>query len=101
MNGKGGYVYILTNTHHTVLYIGVTAHLFSRIYDHRTRRYKNSFTDKYQLTKLVYYEPHDLIEPAIEREKQLKDWSRRRKETLVAGMNPEWRDLWEDIKDWF
>ena len=65
---KGGYVYILTNKNHTTLYTGVTSDLFSRIADHREKKYWNSFTAKYNTHKLVYYETFHSIEEAIARE---------------------------------
>lgn len=94
---KGGYVYIITNAHHTTLYVGVTSRIISRTSEHREHFFKDSFTDKYNLEKLVYYEHHASIEAAIEREKQLKRWSRAKKETLISGENPEWKDLWEEL----
>ena len=89
----GGCIYILTNTHHTVLYIGVTADLFTRIPEHKNKIYPGSFTSKYNCHKLVYYETFGRIEDAIVREKQLKKWNRAWKEQLIAKMNPEWKDL--------
>lgn len=94
---KGGFTYILTNKHHNVLYIGVTSDLVHRIWQHKTHFYQNSFTDKYNVEFLIYYEAFDSIELAIEREKQLKKWSRTKKENLINGKNKEWRDLYEEI----
>ena len=90
-------VYIITNTHNTVLYIGVTNDLKTRIYQHRIKANKG-FSSKYNLFKLVYYEHFTDISGAIQREKQLKKWKREWKNTLINGMNPEWRDLWEEIE---
>ncbi len=59
--------------------------------------YKSAFSSRYNLEKLVYYEYFDGIEPAIAREKQLKRWTRAKKEVLISTMNPEWRDLWEEL----
>ena len=88
----GGTVYILTNVHHEVLYIGLPSDLFTRIPEHVTKVYPNSFTAKYNC-KLVYYETFGRIEDAIAREKQLKKWNRSWKNKLISDMNPEWKDL--------
>lgn len=97
---KGGYIYIMCNQHHTTLYIGVTAGLRHRVYQHREQIDKKSFTARYNLNKLIYFEVYESIESAIEREKQLKKWSRTRKESLIATQNPEWQDLWHSIQDY-
>ena len=89
----GGTVYILTNVHHEVLYIGVASDLFTRIPEHITKVYPNSFTAKYNCNKLVYYETFGRIEDAIAREKQLKKWNRSWKNKLISDFNPEWKDL--------
>ncbi len=90
-------MYILTNTHKTVLYIGVTADLFKRIPEHVNKIYASSFTAKYNCIKLVYYETFGRIEDAIAREKQLKKWNRAWKEQLINKMNPEWKDLFPGL----
>ena len=94
---KEGHVYILTNKYHTVLYVGVTSNLKKRIWQHRTGYYKNSFTDRYNVHKLVYYEKLDLITDAIAREKQLKAGSRKKKIALIECMNPKWKDLYDEL----
>jgi len=94
---KGGYVYMVTNQRRTVLYIGVTADITKRTFEHREHVYKGSFTDRYNLERLVYYEFFDSIEQAIEREKQLKRWSRIKKEVLINNKNPSWEDLGEKL----
>ena len=94
---KGGYVYIMSNKHRTTLYVGVTSDLPGRVQQHKEHFYKNSFSDRYNVECLVYYEAHDGIEEAIAREKQIKRWSRAKKETLINGFNPEWRDLYEEV----
>lgn len=86
-------VYIMTNAHRTVLYIGVTSDLGERIMQHKTGVHKSSFTRRYNINQLVYYEITNDIRSAIAREKQLKGWRRRKKEALVETMNPEWEDL--------
>ena len=93
---KQYYVYILTNKLNTVLYIGVTSDLICRIYEHKNK-FVEGFTEKYNLTKLVYYEVTNDIESAIKREKQLKNWHREWKINLVESFNPEWEDLSEKL----
>jgi len=88
------FVYFLTNTHNTVLYIGVTSNLEKRIWEHRNGIIKSSFTSKYNCHKLVYYEAYGDIRYAIAREKQLKNWKREWKNELVEKDNPEWQDLY-------
>ncbi len=96
MNSKDAYVYILTNKHHKVLYTGVTTELINRMIQHKKKMIKG-FTKKYNVDKLVYYEgPHD-IDYAIKREKQIKAGSRQKKIDLINSINPEWRDLFEDL----
>ncbi|RZM25422.1 MAG: GIY-YIG nuclease family protein [Pedobacter sp.] len=97
---RGGCVYIMTNYNKTVLYIGVTSDLFSRILEHKSGKYPNSFSAQYQLKYCVYYEALFTIEEAIGREKQIKKWRREKKDNLINTINPEWNDLWEIIKEW-
>ena len=87
------YVYILTNTNNRVLYTGVTNDLVRRVYEHKHHMDKSSFTAKYNANKLVYYEMTTSSRAAIEREKQIKSWSRKKKEELVESRNPRWEDL--------
>ena len=91
------YVYILTNIHRTVLYTGVTRDLVRRVYEHKYHLDKNSFTAKYNVEFLVYYESTSDVEAAIEREKQIKGWNRKRKEKLIETKNPNWVDLYDGI----
>ena len=91
------YVYILTNAHKNVLYTGVTRDLVRRVYEHKHHLDRNSFTARYNVELLVYYESTSDVEAAIEREKQIKGWNRKRKEKLIASKNPNWLDLYEDI----
>ena len=91
-----GYIYILTTENNKVMYIGVTSNLTRRVFEHKTHIYKG-FTNKYNVTKLVYYEEFPEIEQAIAREKQLKNWHREWKNQLVESMNPNWIDLSETI----
>ena len=87
------YVYILTNRINRVLYTGVTNDLTRRIYEHKHHLIKNSFTDQYNVDKLVYFEVTSNSRAAIEREKQIKGWSREKKNKLVESKNPQWEDL--------
>jgi putative endonuclease len=89
---KSYYVYILTNKTRTTVYIGVTNDLATRLDQHQGAEVK-SFTKKYRLTKLVYYEIFSDIRDAIAREKQLKGWRREKKNALIATVNPQWVDL--------
>ena len=91
------YVYVLTNKNHTVLYTGVTGDLIRRIYEHKMHLDKDSFTAKYNVTKLVYFEETSDVKAAIEREKQIKSWSRGRKIGLIFDFNPGWSDLYDRI----
>jgi putative endonuclease len=90
---KKGYIYILTNHNNTVLYIGVTSNLTQRIQQHKTGYFKNAFTSRFNINKLVYYEEFLSIEDAIRREKQLKGGSRRKKVELIEKRNKDWKDL--------
>lgn len=90
------YIYILTNSTHSVLYIGVTNNLVRRIYEHKNKLLKG-FTCDYSVNRLVYYEQFNDIVAAITREKQLKNWHRPWKENLIEGANPTWRDLYDEI----
>ncbi len=90
-------VYILTNWNGKVMYIGVTNNLERRLYEHR-HQLVDGFTGRYNVHKLVYYEQAGDVRAAIAREKQRKGWSRKKKDALIAGMNPMWRDLSEEWK---
>lgn len=90
---KTFYVYILTNFKKTVLYIGVTNDLERRLWEHQTHQNKGSFTDRYNVTNLIYFEEYLNADTAIAREKELKDWSRERKEALINSKNPEWKTI--------
>ena len=91
---KEGYVYFLTNWTNAVLYIGVTNDLERRLAEHKAKTLPG-FSRKYNLNKLVYYEYATDISVAIAREKQLKKWSRAKKNALVVTMNPGWHDLYD------
>ena len=96
---KPGFIYIITNTYNTTLYIGVTSNLPKRILEHIEKRFENSFTSRYNLNKLVYYEQFQMIGDAIAREKQLKGGSRSAKVKLIQSVNPLWKDLFGEIED--
>ena len=90
------YFYMMTS-YRGALYAGVTNDLTRRVYEHQGKIVEG-FTKKYNVTKLVYYEVADSIEAAIEREKQVKGWLRRKKVALIESMNPYWEDL---AKEWY
>jgi putative endonuclease len=89
-------VYIMTNKRNTVLYTGVTNHLQRRVLEHREHQ-GGVFTSKYNVNKLVYYEVGASIDAAITREKQIKAGSRQKKIDLINSINPEWKDLYEEL----
>ena len=93
---KKGYVYILFSKKNGTLYIGVTSDLVKRVYEHKSN-FIESFTKKYNVDKLGYYEVFDNIELAIKREKQLKKYYRKQKLDLIETFNPEWNDLYYEI----
>ena len=86
------FVYILSNWHDSVLYIGVTGNLPKRLYEHRNGLV-DGFTKKYNVHKLVYFEDTKDVYSAISREKQLKKWTRIKKNKLIMQKNPDWKDL--------
>lgn len=90
------YVYILTNKNHTVLYIGRTKQLKERLKQHENNGL-DSFTGKYNVTKLVYFETTKYVNNSIKRERQLKKWNREWKVSLINSLNPDWKDLSEYI----
>lgn len=87
-----GYVYMLTNIYHTVLYTGVTSNLQQRVAQHRNKSF-GGFSARYNLTIVVYFEELPNIVAAIEREKQIKRLSRHRKELIINRVNPTWDNL--------
>lgn len=90
------FVYILTNTYNTVLYTGVTNDLMRRVSKHK-RGTGSKFTSRYRIHKLVYFEIAESVESAIGREKQIKGWSRSKKVALIESVNPEWKDLSDEL----
>ena len=97
---RGGYAYITTTKRNTVLYVGSTTGLTKRTYEHKNKVYPDSFTARYNVDKLVYYECFHTIGEAIAREQQIKSWKRAKKIALINKFNPEWKDLYDEIKDW-
>ena len=91
------YVYILTNRTNKVIYTGVTNDLIRRIYEHKHHQIKSSFTAQYNVDKLVYFEETSSSRAANEREKQIKGWSRAKKNKLVETKNPAWEDISEKL----
>jgi putative endonuclease len=96
MQNRSAYTYILTNKRNTVLYTGVTSDLIKRIYEHK-QKLVEGFTKKYNVDKLVYYDIFEDIENAIIREKQIKGWIRKKKRELIDSVNPDWKDLYDNL----
>ena len=94
---RGGCVYILTNKYHTVLYVGVTSDLYKRVTEHRMHLYPESFTSRYNCTKMVYYICFSTIEEAISEEKKIKGGSRKKKIERIESINPNWSDLFDQL----
>ncbi len=90
------YVYILTNKNHTVLYVGRSKQLKQRLKQH-TINSSRSFTGKYNVTKLVYFETTKYVNNSIKRKRQIKKWNRDWKVNLINSLNPDWKDLSEYI----
>ena len=90
------YVYIMTNKRNGTLYTGVTNDLLRRVFEHRTDAIKG-FTKRYQLHTLVYFGETTNVDSALNSEKRIKKWTRKRKLALIEDNNPDWKDLWEEI----
>ena len=97
MTNKKSYIYILFNNPNGTLYTGVTADLTKRVWEHKNK-ITGGFTAKYNVAKLGYYEEYSDIKDAIEREKQIKAGSRKKKLDLILSKNPDWKDLYDEIK---
>ena len=93
------YVYIMASRKHGTLYVGVTDNLVGRVIQYKKKVYKNSFTAKYNVTKLVYFEAYEDVHEAIAKEKQLKKWKREWKIKIIEENNPDWKDLYKDLAD--
>ncbi|MCD4672317.1 MAG: GIY-YIG nuclease family protein [Anaerolineaceae bacterium] len=96
MTDRDYFVYIMTNKYNTVLYTGVTNNLQRRVLEHKAGK-GGAFTSRYRIKKLVYYELSNDVYLAITREKQIKDGSRQKKIDLITELNPEWKDLYEEL----
>lgn len=94
---KGGYLYIVTNKHNTVLYIGVTSGLVKRMWEHRARLHPASFTARHNLSKLVYFKKFDSIEEAYQEQEMLNAGTRVDQVKLIEEANREWKDLTEAL----
>ena len=94
----GGWVYIMCSLNHSTLYVGVTSNKASRVYEHRNKSIPKSFTSRYNCIKLVYHQRFETILEAITEEKRIKAGSRKKKEDLINLMNPDWKDLYDEIK---
>ena len=95
------FVYIVTNPGRTVLYTGMTNDLEARVIEHyRERGRQKTFAGRYFCYNLIYYERHHTPGSAIDREKEIKDWNRKKKEDLINSFNPEWKFLNEEIMKW-
>ncbi len=95
MYTKKGYVYIMFNKRNGTLYVGMTSFLKRRVYEHKTKLHSKSFTARYDVDKLGYFEEYPMVIDAIAREKQIKGGSRADKIALIEGMNPNWEDLYD------
>ena len=91
------YVYMMASDTNITVYIGVTNDLLKRVHEHRSNYDPNSFTARYSVHKLVYFEQTTDVRAALEREKQLKGWRRSKKNALIEGLNPQWRDLYPGL----
>jgi len=96
MKEKYGYVYIMTNKRNTTFYTGVTSDLAGRVWAHKNKLVEG-FTKRYNINKLVYYEVFDDIKDAIAREKQIKAGSRKKKIDLIKSINPDFKDLSDEL----
>lgn len=91
------YVYILTNINNLRFYIGVTSNLLNRCHEHKIKRFADSFTSKYNINKLVFYEIYGDIDTAINREKELKKWRREKKINIIKTQNIKFADLINEL----
>jgi len=93
--GKTYYVYMMTNKYNTVLYTGMTGFIAERGWQHK-QKIIEGFTKKYNAIKMVYFETFKNVYDAIDREKQLKGWTRKKKEGLINKVNPDWKDIYRE-----
>lgn len=97
MLSKQYYVYIMTTSRNTALYTGITNDLVRRVYEHKNDMV-GGFTKRYRVHKLVYYEAGGDVLVVLAREKQIKSWVRQKKLALITSFNPDWRDLYDELK---
>lgn len=90
------YIYVISNWNNKVIYVGMTNDIERRIYEHKNKIFEG-FSKKYNLNKLVYYEHTNDVNAAIRREKEIKKWRREKKNKLIESMNPEWKDLADEL----
>ena len=90
------YVYMLASKPYGTLYVGVTSNLLKRVAEHKSKAVPG-FTARYHIDRLVWYQPHDSVEAAIRREKQIKEWRRNWKMSLIELNNPHWVDLYPSL----
>lgn len=88
----------MCSLNHSTLYVGVTSNIAARVYEHKHNLHPGSFSSRYNCIKLVYYQRFELIIEAIAEEKRIKGGSRKKKEELTNSINPDWKDLYDDIK---
>ena len=93
---KSYYIYILASRRNGTLYIGVTSDLIKRVWQHKNK-FVEGFTEKYGVDKLVYYEQIEDAENALRREKRLKKYNRKWKMDIIEKLNPDWKDLYEEL----
>jgi len=93
---KKFYVYILATGKHGTLYIGLTSNLLKRIWEHKYKVFEG-FTEKHDVSELVYFEIYDTFDEAVKREKNMKAWQRAWKIHLIEESNPHWRDIYDEI----
>ena len=91
------YIYILSNKSNRVIYTGITNNIVRRVYEHKSKHDPNSFTARYNVNKLVYYEVFNNPYYAIKREKQIKSWNRKSKDEIISSFNPDWEDLYDFV----
>ncbi len=89
-------VYIISNQSHSTIYVGVTSDIAQRMVQHRNHQF-GGFSARYNLTQLLHFEEFGSMAEAIAREKQIKSWSRKRKDELISSNNPSWKDLLEEL----
>ncbi len=89
-------VYIISNQSHSTIYVGVTSDIAQRMAQHHNHQF-GGFSARYNLTKLLHFEELGSMAEAIVREKQIKSWSRKRKDGLISSNNPSWKDLLEEL----